>query len=791
MLKKSHIILLSAHFAAVVAGCSQTESDMPVPPNDIAVVSGFGDSKNISFDRRFACLDSAAGILRVDSLKSSHTFQPVVRSLDLKPNTNYTLSFNYRVEKPNMKENFFHILVRTGANEDIIWENEGESTVFKKLEYKFTTPPGEKRYSVQIHTRGKFVGELSDFKLVEGFGENLYLAKPNARRFGGDLGNIPSGAKEFEVLPPAPAAEKIVNAADFGIAENCENFVSKMNAAIAKCREIGASKLVLNKGIYKVLNDGEINFSDLKDFVFDGSGSTLVYRKNYGGNFNITNCRRMVFKNLKMDWDWENDPIASLVEVVKIEREGDSYFDAKFLDYEDFPNKNSRIAILTGYDKENSHINAPGHFTRVLELTKGKGITRREWVAPNILRVYYSKNDLAPFKVGQHFVFAHYYYDMHGFFLRSNEHLSIENVEILSCAGHAFAVAGTQKYWQLKNVKIGIPQGSKARYLSCAGDHLHIAYSAGYFKMLSCDFSGGNDDCLNAHDCSIYARPVSGGSAGENVLRTLSTRNVSEFYVGDEIELRNDDYSPTGFAAKIVSVKWPSGGSGACDIAFDKSLPKPSGDGFVLFNRRYGTKNIIIRDCNFHDTKARAILMLGSDVTIERCRFANLAGMAVKVETGYTFNSWCEGYGADNIVLRDCVFENACMRSSKGGRNCKDIFISSYCKTDPSREKAKFPILTNILFENNSFKNTKGLLAEIHSADNVIFRGNEIYPLAQTDSSGGLKEMFLIGNSKNIKIVNNDIVLQNTSLECAAFAEDKSTEGIVFAGNRIVAPPKN
>lgn len=40
-----------------------------------------------------------------------------------------------------------------------------------------------------------------------------------------------------------------------------------MNAAIAKCREIGASKLVLNKGIYKVANDGEINFSDLKDFI--------------------------------------------------------------------------------------------------------------------------------------------------------------------------------------------------------------------------------------------------------------------------------------------------------------------------------------------------------------------------------------------------------------------------------------------------------------------------------------------------------------------------------------------
>lgn len=788
MLRELGECLLFSCFGIMAAGCCQTESDAPMPPADAVVVSGFGDSKNISFDRRFASFDSSTGVLRVDSLKSAHMFQPIVRSLNLKPNTNYTLSFNYRVENPNMKEHFFHILVRTGANEDILWENEGESAQFKRLEYKFTTPPGGKLYSVQIHARGKFVGELSDFKLVEGFGENLYIATPEARKFCGDLGKIPSGAEDFEVLPPAPSSEKIVNAADFGISENCENFVAKMNAAIAKCREIGASKLVLNKGIYKVANDGEINFSDLKDFIFDGSGSTLVYRKNYGGNFNITNCRRMVFKNLKMDWDWENDPIASLVEVVKIERNGDSYFDAKFLDYENFPNKNSRIAILTGYDMKNSHINAPGLFTRVLELTKGKGITRREWVAPNVLRVYYSKNDLAPFEIGQHFIFAHYYYDMHGFFLRSNEHLSLENVEILSCAGHAFAVAGTQKYWQLKNVKIGIPKGSKARYLSCAGDHLHIAYSAGYFKMLSCDFSGGNDDCLNAHDCSIYAQPVPGEKGKSNVLRTLSKRNVSEFYAGDEIELRNDDYSPTGFVSKIVSVKWPSDGSGMCDIAFEKDIPKPSGNGFVLFNRRYGTKNIIIRDCNFHDTKARAILMLGSDVTIERCRFANLAGMAVKIETGYTFNSWCEGYGADNIVLRDCVFENACMRSSKSGRNCKDIIISSYCKTDPSREKAKFPILTNILFENNTFKNVKGLLAEIHSADNVIFRGNEIYPLAQTDASAGLKEIFLIGNSKNIKIVNNNIVSGNSSSEYAACAEDKSTRSIVFAGNRIVEP---
>ncbi|MFR6032047.1 MAG: hypothetical protein ACLUKN_02045 [Bacilli bacterium] len=138
------------------------------------------------------------------------------------------------------------------------------------------------------------------------------------------------------MLPPAPSSEKIVNAADFGISEDCENFVAKMNAAIAKCREIGASKLVLNKGIYKVANDGEINFSDLKDFIFDGSGSTLVYRKNHGGNFNITNCRAW-FKNLKWTGTGKTTRLPALW-VIKIERNG-ALLRRKFLDYEIFPTK--------------------------------------------------------------------------------------------------------------------------------------------------------------------------------------------------------------------------------------------------------------------------------------------------------------------------------------------------------------------------------------------------------------------------------------------------------------------
>ena len=87
MLRELGECLLFSCFGIMAAGCCQTESDAPMPPADAVVVSGFGDSKNISFDRRFASFDSSTGVLRVDSLKSAHMFQPIVRSLNLKPNT--------------------------------------------------------------------------------------------------------------------------------------------------------------------------------------------------------------------------------------------------------------------------------------------------------------------------------------------------------------------------------------------------------------------------------------------------------------------------------------------------------------------------------------------------------------------------------------------------------------------------------------------------------------------------------------------------------------------------------
>ena len=99
---------------------------------------------------------------------------------------------------------------------------------------------------------------------------------------------------------------------------------------------------------------------------------------------------------------------------------------------------------------------------------------------------------------------------------------------------------------------------------------------------------------------------------------------------------------------------------------------------------------------------------------------------AIKIETGYTFDSWSEGYGAGNIVIRRNRFEQTNPQGTVNDGMERDIFIGVYLKSDPSSEKTSYPILHDILIEDNQFIDSYGLLAYISSAANVTLRGNRI-----------------------------------------------------------------
>jgi parallel beta-helix repeat protein len=285
------------------------------------------------------------------------------------------------------------------------------------------------------------------------------------------------------------------------------------------------------------------------------------------------------------------------------------------------------------------------------------------------------------------------------------------------------AVRGDQRLWQFINSSIKLPPNNKTRTVSCTADSIHFTNSKGFFKMESCEFACGNDDIINIHDISCLAV-----KSGEKSIRTRNLRPwvSAYFHKRDELELRNIDYSPGGFSAKLTKITEIDAASGIYEMAFDQKVPKPKGYGFIIFNKRYYSRNIIIRNNKFHGNRGRGLLISGRDITVENCKFSNQQFGAIHIKVGFTLHAWCEGYETSNIVIRNNVFSKVNPLGRYINEYKPDIYISTYINVDPSNQKASYPVLNDILIDGNRFYDTTGAAIYIASAKNVFILNNTI-----------------------------------------------------------------
>ena len=345
-----------------------------------------------------------------------------------------------------------------------------------------------------------------------------------------------------------------------------------------------------------------------------------------------------------------------------------------------------------------------------------KGAALTQWISPGVLRVFPGRKG-AELRKGGLYRVQHYYYHMGGFvFVRCSD-VSLCGIEVKSTPGHAFLVSGGERF-HLKNVNVRTPKGDPRRVVSSTADHFHVARSRGRIKLEGCEFARGGDDCVNVRDGTAY----SSGAADAYAVRTVRGKSDRLFAPGDMVELLRLDYVPTGFVAPVREVRVIDAVKQIYDVVFGERVPQTNSDGYVLVNREYGSDNIILRDCFFHDNRARGVVLQASDATIERCRFVHNESCAMKITTGWTLKLWCEGYGATNIVVRDCIFD----RANGANRDSQDIYFGTYRK-EPSaarRDACETPVFKHILFENNRFIDSFGLTAFIGSCKNVVFRGN-------------------------------------------------------------------
>lgn len=624
---------------------------------------------------------------------------------------------------------------------------------------------------------------LSAFAAVGADSDSIFA---DAQKYELSRKDLPTGAKEFSVELPKPANSTVINAADFGLNESITNTATVLNKAIAECRRTGASKLVVPKGTYKIFEEVAVNFEGLKDFTFDGGGSTFVFKKKKTNNFNFTNCERVKFENFNVDWDWATDPLASLVEVVGAnfaEREN-TYVDFKFVDYPDgFPNKNSHMVCVSAYDTKADCVGSDYGTHNWFNNPRGAQVKERmQWLKPDVLRIYapapksirwtnYQK--FAEFEKGMKLRMQHYYYHMNNMVFVGNVNLTMQNVNVYSCAGHCFyfPASKTQKYLQFINTNIKRPEGVAGRAITCTADHFHMKGMAGFVKIIDCEFGLGADDCINIHNNARHAKRKTDNSV-------LGDRLVG--VVGDTAEFRNPDFSPANLTAKIVEMRKIK--AGEWEIFFDKKIPPAFDESgyFILFNREYNTHNIIIRNCKFWGNRARGVIFQAFDITMENCTVYHNESNAMKINSGYNPGKWTEGQGARNIVVRNCVFEAPnSTPSNKDGDNVSAITIAIYTK------RTQFPGLRDILFENNKFVDTFGRTLDLASCKNVVFAGNTFEQKTRRKNERPDRSEIKIEKASDVKFVNN--VFYENDFSAPTIKIDKATtSNIVVRGNRLV-----
>lgn len=783
-------------FTVLLAGCSIESA-----PEEKVIADSFNSVKVVG--KRSAI--SADGVLHVDSKGAKDFLRAAQTAAGLfEPGKSYLIKFKCRIDSAEDGA-FFLFTARSdslGPLRDLGTTTVARARDFQDVEMQISIPEGVNDYSLKFSTKGSLSGVLKDLKITQGTGLDFYPFAESQREYCGEIGKTATGCPDFNVeLPAGNPNAPVVNAADFGATENNLKFCDAMNAAVAHCRKIGARKLVLPKGVYHLYNSGPITFEGLKDFEFDGGGSTFIFLRDKGlakmkgldaskisNNFQdgacvkISECERVKVGNFNIDWDWAADPLGSIVRVENVcASPGGEYIDYKFVDYDNFPRRDLRVANLSSYDPVSNLIGVEGGATLGYEFYKGKNIPKMEWLSGNVLRVWHSHYSRRA-KVGDFYRMQHYYYDGAGVLTHQNRHLTLSKVNVYSCRGHAFVVSGTQQYWQYLDCSIKPPEGAKARAITCTADHLHVVNSRGYMKLIGCDFMLGADDCINVHDCTGYAVRKSDFS-----LETRNVRGIKMFKVGDPIELRDDDFSPSGFTGKIKSVKPIDASKGVHEIVFADKIPQPKGEGFIMFNRYYSSGNILLRNCKFHSNRARGIIIQCPNVTVENCVIENNEMAGMRIVTGYTPNLWSEGFGVDNLLVRGCVFESTNRTDVKADGFARDIHIGIYRTTGERTGQTMYPIMSNITFEKNTFKNAYGLVAFITSSGNVVFRENTIINDIPRKKPLPYRGSFLVKASTDTAIVNNIIVKSKYAPNPGVYAEADTVKGLKIGGNKIVS----
>ena len=534
-------------------------------------------------------------------------------------------------------------------------------------------------------------------------------------------------AKDFDL----PAVKKEISGFLLGIKSENENNTEAFIEAIKYCKENDINRLTLIPGIYHFTVTDTIELNNLTDFEIYAKDVRFVYYKEeiapheFFRFFRITNCLRFKITGLKIDWNWEKARLASLVKVINKSR---TFVDLEFMENGEISDNLRFVCTNQVNDKTFTPGDEDGREYGA-QAVLGETLKKRRKLSKKVYRCYTNlKNDNDKhFKIGTYHLLRHFTHNGGVFTIIDCAHIIFDDVTIYSAMGMGIIVAGHTHHLYCKKFKITLPDFEK-RYITCTADGIHYSQSNGYSLFEDCDLGYQGDDCLNIHDSLRYGTKVSERSIN------FGPDKFVYCVPGDEIELRNKDLSPTGFTAKVTDGAFNENDDYIAVV--DKDIPDYEGKR-VYFNSEFDSSYYVIRNCYFHETRARGILAQASHGIIENCKFYAIQGAAIQIETG-AGDQWAEGKGVDDLIIRN----NEIINCDVNDWDKSTLYMSTYMAEGIPIKNTRYPnptttvgdsgadyrtpvpMFKNIVIENNVFREYPRRAMILTSFENLTLKNN-------------------------------------------------------------------
>ncbi len=508
----------------------------------------------------------------------------------------------------------------------------------------------------------------------------------------------------FYIGQPDEDSLNTVNAEVFGLSETAEDNFTAFQSALDFCRENPHTKLVINKGTYYFRNTESLVIRECRDLIIDGSGAEFIFcSSGYKIRILGSDCVRIC--NLVFDWNWYEDPLASVVTV----RNADKSSHTLDLEYK-IPaqcRENADFKAITQCDPESFTFGITGQTKEVYFINLENPIKSVTKISDNVIRIVHD-GCMDGFCDGETYILRHYVYDGTIFNVTDySKSLAFDNIDFYGSPGMCFICEGNCSHFQITDCFIGVdPEHKNERSVSAAADAIHIVNTNGCFSISGCDISGMGDDAVNVHDGLGYVSSLNGNTA--NVIAS-----AMRIQPGDTIAFKNEKFENTNITAVVKSVRPLEGITK--EIVFDRAVESLIKVGFTAFSTECDSSNYVIRNNYFHENRARGLLLQSSNGLCENNRFYKIMAQAVKVVMDIVPTMWQEGTGVDNLIIRGNTIEK-CNFSSWGSV----IEIG----TNIAGRTAETFVFTNIEITGNTITDVPYELIKADNVNSLIISGN-------------------------------------------------------------------